>query len=161
MLSPITLSSTPLSIRILPGVQSLKLGALLALGLFAVYRSLSILYINHIFTLPKTPNTLVVDYLSDIFSPDQLIESYESGLFFLLDRPYHYQPDITNIQFNRRNIYHEEIEFSYDPLVPDPDYLVWGYFGELSQIYDQIFETGEFREINSFVGYKIFERVRE
>jgi hypothetical protein len=136
-------------------------GAMLALCLVAIYGSLSVLYINHLFTQPKTPLQEVVDYLEQISKPGQLIESYESELFFLMERPYHYPPDITNIQFIRRNIYHEDVDFSYDPLAADPDYLVWGYFGELSQVYDRVLESGEFKEIKAFVGYKIFERVRE
>lgn len=135
-------------------------GALLAMGLIAVNGSLSLLYINHLFTQPVTPITEVVEYLEQVSAPGQLIESYESEMFFLLDRPYHYPPDITNIQFIRRNIYNEEIEFDYDPLIADPDFLVWGYFGELSQIYDQVLGTGEFHEIKTFHGYTIYERIR-
>ena len=135
--------------------------ALLALALIAVNGSLSVLYINHLFTQPKTPITEVVEYLEQISTPNQLIESYESELFFILDRPYHYPPDIVNIQFIRRNIYYEEIDFGYDPLAADPDFLVMGYFGELSEIYNPVLASGEFQEIKTFHGYTIYERIRE
>jgi hypothetical protein len=54
----------------------------------------------------------------------------------------------------------EEISFAYDPLEAGPDFLVSGYSGELSQIYDQVLASGEFQEINAFHGYTIYERIR-
>jgi hypothetical protein len=66
------------------------------MALIAVNGSLSISYIKLLFTQPATPITEFVEYLESISAPDELIESYESELFYILDRPCHYPLTLLN-----------------------------------------------------------------
>jgi hypothetical protein len=52
--------------------------------------------------------------------------TYESELFLLLDRRYHYPPDPVHVELNRRTFLQQDVPIPYDPLAADPDYLVVG-----------------------------------
>jgi 4-amino-4-deoxy-L-arabinose transferase-like glycosyltransferase len=92
---------------------------------------------------------------------DALIETYDSELFFLLDRAYHYPPDQVHVDLIRRTfLYEEETRMDYDPLAADPDYLVIGPHSKQWRLYDQTVNTGAFRLVRSYSRYKIYERVR-
>ncbi|HXV83331.1 MAG TPA: hypothetical protein VEG60_26010 [Candidatus Binatia bacterium] len=92
---------------------------------------------------------------------DSLIETYDSELFFLLDRDYHYPPDRVHVNLIRRTfLYEEETRIDYDPLAADPEYLVIGPHSKQWRLYDQTVNTGAFRLVRSYSRYKIYERVR-
>lgn len=92
--------------------------------------------------------------------PDALIESYESELFFFLNRPYHFPPDPTSISMARRVEFKQAVTVSYDALVANPDYIVVGSYGASAGLYDPALEGGSFRLVNRIGAYEIYARAR-
>jgi 4-amino-4-deoxy-L-arabinose transferase-like glycosyltransferase len=92
--------------------------------------------------------------------PDARIETYESELHFLLNRPYHYPPDQVHVDLNRRMLLDEHTTIAYDPLAADPDYLVVGSFAGWNGLYEPVIQSGAFHLINHIGSYDIYERVR-
>jgi 4-amino-4-deoxy-L-arabinose transferase-like glycosyltransferase len=102
----------------------------------------------------------VVRFLNTNTSPNALIETYESELFFLLDRPYHYPPDQVHVDLIRRNSFGQSVNIDYDPLAANPDYLVVGPQSKFWDFYDPYLKTGDFRLLRDYSRYQIYERVR-
>jgi hypothetical protein len=88
------------------------------------------------------------------------IETYESELHFLLDRPYHYPPDQVHVELNRRSLLGRATAIDYDPLASDPDYLVVGVFARGNDLYAPAIAAGHFRLLQQIGEYEIYERVR-
>jgi hypothetical protein len=89
-----------------------------------------------------------------------LIETYESELFFLLKRRYHYPPDQVHVELIRRNSLGERVSITYDPLAEHPDYLVVGPQSKFWDLYDPYLRTGAFRLVRDYSRYQIYERAR-
>ena len=104
--------------------------------------------------------TEVAAFLNTSTQPNALIETYESELFFLLHRAYHYPPDQLHIELNRRLFLEQPVNIDYDPLVANPDYLVVGSFGSQWRLYDPVLAGGDFRLVRTFDTYYVYERVR-
>lgn len=106
----------------------------------------------------------VADFLNTQTRPGARIETYESELHFLLDRPYHYPPDQVHVELNRRGLLRQEIAIQYDPLSADPDYLVVGRFARGNDLYQPAIKSGAFRLLRSYGsadgGYDLYEQVR-
>jgi 4-amino-4-deoxy-L-arabinose transferase-like glycosyltransferase len=111
-------------------------------------------------TLADSSVVQVARFFDTQTAPDALIESYESELFFLVHRRYHYPPDDIHVQLNRRNWLNPDTPVDYDPLAADPDYLVVGPAGEEGRLYDPVLATGAFRPLFTTPRYKVYERVR-
>lgn len=139
------------------------LGALLAVFLLAMTVPLSVIYLYNAFNIgPAFPVRQVADFLNNETPPDSVIESYDSEVFFLLERghKYHYPPDDLHLQYPRRLYGMPYTPIEYDPLEADPDYLVVGFTSTQWSVYDEILETGAFRLVHTFPPYRIYERVR-
>jgi hypothetical protein len=102
-----------------------------------------------------------VNYLHTNTPSDAVIETYESELFLVLRRRYHYPPDQVHVELIRREDLYEPVKINYDPLSADPDYLVLGPFAELSKCYDAVLRSGAFKLVQVFGPYQIYKRVRE
>ncbi len=103
----------------------------------------------------------VAEFLNAHTPADALIETYDSPLLFLLDRPYHYPPDRVSVELIRTVFLRQALQFDYDPLGQDPDYLVVKQtFPVWWLLYEPVIQAGEFRLIQSYGRYKIYERVR-
>jgi dolichyl-phosphate-mannose-protein mannosyltransferase len=102
----------------------------------------------------------VVRFLNTKTSPNALIETYESELFFLMDRRYHYPPDQVHVDLIRRNSFGQRVNINYDPLAANPDYLVVGPQSKFWDFYDPYLKTGDFRLLRDYSRYQIYERVR-
>jgi hypothetical protein len=102
----------------------------------------------------------VAQLLNARAAPNDVIETYDSELFFFLDRPYHYPPDQTHIDLIKKTFLKETVPITYDPLEANPEYLVVGPFSRDWQLYDSVLETGAFRKIQSIGAYDIYQRVR-
>jgi hypothetical protein len=101
------------------------------------------------------------EFLNSETQPDALIETYDSELFFLLNRPYHYPPDQVHVQLIRRTfLYEEDTKIDYDPLASNPQYLVVGPHSKRWRLYDEILRTGAFHLVRSYTRYQIYERAR-
>ncbi len=99
-------------------------------------------------------------YLESNTPSQALIESYESPLYFLLDRRWHYPPDQVHVQLNQRSLIDPGIPIEYDPLAADPDYLVIGPSAGEWRLYDSVLESGDFRLVQAYPPYEIYQRVR-
>ncbi len=103
----------------------------------------------------------VAHFLNTETANDALIESYDSELFFMLDRPYHYPADQLQVDLGRRTYWGQDVAIDYDPLAANPDYLVVGQNSRLWGLYDSVLETGAFRLVRRFQWYDVYERVPE
>jgi hypothetical protein len=136
-------------------------GAIVALALAAILVPLTFWQLYISFTAQRDAAVFrVIDYLNVQTSSDAVIESCETELFPFLKRSYHYPPDITNVFMIRHIYYHEEVDYDYDPLVANPDYLVIGACGRSSGLYDAVLARGAFRLIHQDRLYDIYARVR-
>jgi len=136
-------------------------GALLATVLIAMTfpPTLKMLYRSYVVEA-DTSALEVADLLNTQTAPNALIETYDSELFFLLNRRYHYPPDQTHIELNRRTFLGQDVPIDYDPLAANPDYLVVGPHSRLWRLYDPVLATGAFRLLHSYTRYDVYERVR-
>lgn len=103
-------------------------------------------------------NFAVAEFLNRRSPPAALVETYDSELFVLLQRPYHYPPDQTHIELNRRLFRREPVPIAYDPLAADPDYLVVGWFNRMWGTYDAALASGQFREVFRSGQYVVYQR---
>lgn len=111
-------------------------------------------------------------FLNTQTAPGALIETYNSELFVLLQRPYHFPPDQTNVALIRdvtRANFGAAVELSandlallnYDPLAANPDYVVVGPANELwRRLYDAALHTDQLRLVYANRVYEVYERVR-
>ncbi len=88
-----------------------------------------------------------------------MIETYESELLFLLNRPYHYPPAQINVEFLPQ-MWKQERYLSYEAIGSNPDYAVVGEFGRWAGIHRMLVETGKVRLIHRVGRYQVYERVR-
>jgi len=102
----------------------------------------------------------VVAYINDEAPSGAVVETFESELFFLLQRPYHYPSNEVQFQLNRRTFLGQEVPIDYDPLQADPDYLVVGSMGKMWRLYDPLIEAGSFHLVQHVGPYDVYERVR-
>jgi hypothetical protein len=139
--------------------QGLKL--LAAIGIGALLLGLGIRSLSRFATEAGNPSLeRVVHFLNTATPPDARVESYESELFFMLDRPYHHPPDQVHVELIRRAFVDPQTVVDYDPLEADPDYLVVGEFNRMTDLYMPALATGAFRRIHEDGSYEVFERVR-
>jgi hypothetical protein len=136
------------------------LGALLAIGLILIWfpRTLGMLYESYVIDADNSVLE-VAHFLNTKTAPNALIETYDSELFFLLERPYHYPPDQIHVELNRRSYLDEYVPINYDPLTNSPDYIVVGSHSRLWRLYDPILKTGTFRLLSTYSRYVVYERV--
>jgi hypothetical protein len=85
----------------------------------------------------------VANYLNATVRPDEQIETVESELLFMLDRPYHYP-----LKFDQ----------PYSQLTAN--YLVVSNYGHSFQLYNQVIANGSYRLLFTLDRYQIYERVK-
>lgn len=90
--------------------------------------------------------------------PDALIETYESELFFLLDRPYHYPPPQVHVALIQQKFTDPSAPAGYDPLAARADYLVVGPFGSWTGLYNRVLAAGDYVEYATVGHYHIYRR---
>lgn len=127
-----------------------------------------LLFISFFLTLVMLYNSYVSASSNDILETtefintqtetDALIETYESELFFLLNRPYHYPPDAVQHLANRRTFLSQDVSLDYDPLAVNPDYLIMGNSARLWDLYAPVLTTDAFEHVYSNGRYEIYKR---
>jgi 4-amino-4-deoxy-L-arabinose transferase-like glycosyltransferase len=138
-----------------------NIGALTVVVVLASMLSLTLLTLQRYYVNNNDQSAQeVASYLNTQTAPDALIETYESELHFLLNRPYHYPPDQLHVELNRRSLLGLEVDIKYDPLEADPDYLVVGDFSRNNDLYEPVLVDGTFRLLQRHGGYNVYERVR-
>ena len=96
----------------------------------------------------------------DALPPGTRIETYETGLHFLLHQPYTFPPDQVHVALLRRLWGIEaDAPITYDPLVNDPDYLVEGGTG-VAGLYEPVLASGQFQLVFEDGVYRVFARIR-
>jgi hypothetical protein len=99
------------------------------------------------------------EFLNANVSETALIETYDSELFFLLERRYHYPPDAVHVDLIRNANLETKVPITYTPLPSQPDYLVVGPFTRWVGLYEPILATNAFRPWRTVGHYAIYERV--
>ena len=92
--------------------------------------------------------------------PNARVETFESELLLMLERPYHYPPAKLTLDHIRSNLHNEHLPFDYDPLTADPDYLIIGDWGRWYGLYNHLVQNGTFSLVWSIGHYQIYRRVR-
>jgi hypothetical protein len=99
-------------------------------------------------------------FLNTYTAPGALIETYDSELFFLLERPYHYPPLSVEYQLNRRAMLGQGNVIDYDPLTFGPDFLVVGPMSRWWRLYEPALDSGAFRLLRTDGVYQVYERLQ-
>jgi Dolichyl-phosphate-mannose-protein mannosyltransferase len=102
----------------------------------------------------------VAAFLNTQTPSNVLIEIFDTELYFLLNRRYHYPPDHVNIELTRQIFLWQDVPIHYDPLAANPDYLVVGPHSKMLHLYDYVLTTGAFRPLRIFGRYRVYERIR-
>lgn len=100
----------------------------------------------------------VAEYLNTYTAEDALIETYDSEVFVLLDRPYHFPPDQLHVDLlEARQDKSESVpQHGYDPLVFSPDYIVVRYMDSLWDVYPDVIERGNYELVYVNPVYKVY-----
>jgi hypothetical protein len=144
------------------GFNKQAIGALFvaAVILTSVPRTAMALYKTYVLDA-DTSVQQAAEFVNSHTRAEALIETYDSELFFLLNRPYHYPPDQIHVELIRRTfLYDDNVIIDYDPLAANPDYLVIGPHSKQWRLYDAVLKTGQFRLIRVYKRYNVYERVR-
>ncbi len=135
--------------------------ALLAVMLPAIAVPVSLLMLFYVYFIgPDTSAQQMAEYLNTQTPSDALIETYDSELFFFLNRRYHYPPDQIHVPLVRYN-FDQSVTVDYDPMAAKPDYLVTGRspFSSGWMIYDHALSSGEFKLVRQYGDYTLYERI--
>jgi dolichyl-phosphate-mannose-protein mannosyltransferase len=143
------------------GSNRKRLTALASIALLSIYigQTIKVLYAAHTAYADESIKD-VVQFLNTETSPNVLIETYETELFFLLNRRYHYPPDQMHVELLRQTLFKDKVKINYDPLAANPDYLVVGFHDNWWKFYDRYIKDGDFKLIRAYSRYKIYERRR-
>ena len=141
-------------------MQNLTALAAIILIAMSAGQTLTMLYGAYVVNPDDSIND-TLRFLNTATPHNALIETYETELFFLLQRRYHYPPDQVHVDLIRRNSLGERVKIDYDPLDANPDYLVVGPQSKFWDFYDPYLDTGAFRSIWKNGRYEIFERVHQ
>jgi hypothetical protein len=140
-------------------IERNTLGALLAIFLVAFTVPVTIRMLAYSYTQGADNSVMqVVDFLNHKTSQYALIETYDSELFFLLNRRYHYPPNYISVDAVQKVYLGSGEDLSYDPLLANPDVIVVGPTSKEWQIYDDVISTSAFRLVFDLPRYKIYER---
>jgi hypothetical protein len=132
----------------------------LAIAVILIAGRQAVRYLELAWLNPDDSIVQVADYLNTRTPPHSVVESYESELFFFLNRPYHYPPDPLHVDLLRRYLLNPGQPITYDPLTANPDYLVVGQLGRDWHVYDSTLNAGNFQLLDDFGRYKLYERKR-
>lgn len=139
--------------------HAVRLVIILLLITIPFLRTVKMLY--QTYTLNSDASVLqAAEFINNSTAQNALLETYDSELFFLLNRRYHYPPDQVHVDLNRRTFLGQSVSINYDPLAANPDYLVVGPHSKLWKLYDPVLKTGVFRLVRSYPRYEVYERVR-
>jgi hypothetical protein len=142
--------------------NSKRVGMLLAvlIGLTTVPRTVIMLHKTYL----KDADASVYEaarFINTETPENALVETYDSELFFLLKRQYHYPPDQLHVDLVRRTfLYDDGVSIDYDPLLANPDLLVVGPHSKQWHLYDPVLSSGAFQLRRAYKRYDLYERVR-
>lgn len=133
--------------------------ALILIGIILLLNSLNSIGLYRLSTSDALAQ--LVEFINTKTAPDARVETYDSEVLFLLNRPYHYPPDQIQVELNRRTVLGENTVIDYDPLVAaNPDYVIVGPFARMWHLYDTVLKATAFRLVQTIGSYDVYERVR-
>ena len=138
--------------------QNLTALAAIILMAMSAGQTLTMLYGAYVVDPDESIND-TLQFLNTATPRNALIETYESELYFLLKRRYHYPPDQVHVDLIRRNSLGERVNIDYDPLIANPAYLVVGPQSKFWDFYDPYLNTGAFQLVRKNNRYEIFKRL--
>lgn len=104
----------------------------------------------------------IAAYLNHSTSSDTLIETYDSELLFLVQRPFHFPPDQIQVELNKRTFLGQNVAIPYDPMLANPDYLVIGPYSKMWRLYEGVLEQQSlWKLIYELPSYSVYQRVTE
>jgi len=154
-------ASKPNTMKFLQSRVSPELSLALVIIIVWSFSTLEMLYRAYVVDRDDSVKQ-VAQFLNTQTRPDALIETYDSELHILLNRPYHFPPDPVHLDLIRRTFpgNFTKVRINYDPLAADPDYLVVGDFIKGLRLYDPVLRTDAFHLIRSYNQYDIYKRTR-
>jgi 4-amino-4-deoxy-L-arabinose transferase-like glycosyltransferase len=137
-----------------------KLGPIFFIGCLIVYMVTLTAHSLYVTFIAKADASILeaANYLNTASDPDALIETYESELFFLLNRRFHYPPDYVHIELYKRRFSRGQTAINYNPQPFSPDYLVVGKFAKSWNLYEKALENGSFDALALFGDYTVYRR---
>jgi hypothetical protein len=110
-------------------------------------------------SLPNNDPALASAYLREHIPPGDIVETFESELFFLAPEvKYHFPSDLVSMQAQRKTVLDPQFPIDYNPLGANPDYLVVGPMGHLWPLYESVLEQGQFQFIADIGDYQIYQK---
>lgn len=104
-------------------------GSLLAVVLLFLAAIYSSLILSTIFAPREDAYGKVLAFLNNETSPKALIETYDSELFMLLERDYHYPPDVIQHALNQNLFLGKDVAVDYDLSALEIECVVVGWTG--------------------------------
>jgi hypothetical protein len=98
----------------------------------------------------------VTDYMNRSTPPWATVETYDSEVLFLLDRPVHVPPAQVNVEFLRRNYLKGTNDLGYDLDSIRADFLLVGTFSR--GVYAPLIERGTYLPERRFGIYEVYRR---
>jgi hypothetical protein len=95
----------------------------------------------------------ILNFLNRETPPSAIVETYDSELFFLLERDYHYPPDEVQHLMNRNHHFGEELIIDYDPTAVGIDYLV---ISPMWPLYNNLLNEADFELVLTYGGYRVY-----
>jgi hypothetical protein len=144
-------------------LRAIRLPEAKAFTVIMILGAVTVVTLDRVHLSVLSPDDSVVElalYINKQTSSNAVIESYDSELFFFLDRPYHFPPDQLHVDLLRRYLLDPYLPVAYDPLTADPDYLVIGPLSAAWRLYDDRIVAGSFKLVRDFPRYRLYERVR-
>jgi hypothetical protein len=102
----------------------------------------------------------IAAYINQTSSKDALVETYDSELHFLIDRPMYFPPDQIQVELNRRFNLDPNTPIKYDPLSSDPDFIIIGPFSRGWKLYETIVNSGKFQKVFTDNNYEVYKQIR-
>lgn len=138
-----------------------------ALGITFLILTLPITYvltftrITEIYTSKPNGFFEVVWFINHDSTPTAIVETYESELYFLLEKPYHYPPDDVQHTLNQRLFFNASDLIMYDPLQENNniDYLVIGFMSRFWGLDKIILQNPSWHLILNAGLYQVYVRI--
>jgi hypothetical protein len=101
----------------------------------------------------------IAEYVKQNIGSNELIETYESPLIFLLNNPLHYPSDQVHVALNKRTFFGENVDITYDPSHLEFKYLIDGPMSKMWQLYTSFLAQGHFQLKYQAGDYQVYERL--
>ncbi len=134
--------------------------ALIVFMIFGLVLSITILSVKlYILSNQQQPEA-ATSWLEHNVRSGQLVETFESELFFLAPNlSYHFPSDLVSMELVRRKTVDPQQKINYDPLSVNPDYLVIGPYARTWQLYDTVITRDEWKLVQDIGGYQVYQHL--